>query len=454
MVEVPVKIYVTNLVKKARPVARPLARLSDKVKRAALHGMADRLLEGATAIFEANRQDFEAAGKNLEREAAREAVERVRLPSEAVNEMAERLRQIADLPDPVGETTRMWQQPDGLQVSRVRIPIGVLAVISEGEPKVTVESVAICLKSGNVCVFRGAPEWARTHTVIFQALREAADEAGVPEGAVTFVERPEREAALELMRLHSLLDGIIPRGGLGLRKTVMEQSRVPILCHDGGISHIYIDADADLAMAQNIVVNSKVQLASAPTSADTVLIHQSVARSLLAALVRRLLDEFKVELRGCPKTLAITSAQHQEMTGHRGVIEAKEEDWGRQFLSPTLAVKLVKDLDEALDHIARYGPSNTDTIVTRDYATAMRFVRDVDASAVMVNASSRLHDGDQLGLGVQMGISTGRLHAKGPIGLEELTCQKYVVLGTGQLRQPHPVPLPYEDAIMLKRPLG
>jgi glutamate-5-semialdehyde dehydrogenase len=255
---------------------------------------------------------------------------------------------------------------------------------------------------------------------------------------------------MELVRLHKLLDAILPRGGVGLRKTIIEQTRLPVLGQDVGICHVYVDEDADLPLAQNIVVNSKAQQPTAPNSADCLLVHQATGRHLLPALVRRLLDEFKVEVRACPKTMAMAGTF--ALSGYMNIVPAVEEDWGKQFLSSTLAVKIVKDMDDALDHIARYGPGHTDTIVTRSYAAAMRFVREVDAGAVLINASTRLHDGQEFGMGGSLGVSTARVPARGPVSLEELTCQKYVVMGTGQLRQPHPVPVAYEDAIMLKRP--
>ncbi|MER3422978.1 MAG: glutamate-5-semialdehyde dehydrogenase, partial [Nitrospiraceae bacterium] len=267
---------------------------------------------------------------------------------------------------------------------------------------------------------------------------------------LTFIERSEKEAALEVMRQPKYVDAIVVRGGVGLKKAVMEQSRVPIICHDGGVSYVYIDGDADLPLAQNIVVNSKVQRASESNSVDTLLIHQSIARPLLPGLVRRLLDEFKVDLRGCPKTMSLIAPQ--ALAAYKSVKEATEEDWSRQFLSKMAAVKIVQDMKEAFDHMARYGPVHTATIVTRDYTTAMRFTQEVDAAAVLVNASTRFHDGEEFGLGGDVGVSTMRTHARGPISLEQLTGVKYVVLGTGQLRQPHPVPVTYEDAIMLKRP--
>ncbi len=457
MVEVPVKMYMQNLAKKAREVVKPMALLTAPIKDKALRAMADRLEEGQDKILEANKQDSEAVGKSLmetqtTRELIREAVERLKLTADSIKEMAEGLRRVADLPDPVGEVTRMWQRPNGMQVSRVRVPLGVIGIVSELGPKVMTDSMALCLKSGNVSLFRGAPEWIRTHTAIVTILRETAEAAGVPVGGTVFVERPEKEGALELMRLHTLLDAFIPRGGPGLRKTALDQVRVPVLCHDGGIGSVYVDQEADLPLAQNIVVNAKVQQAFEPNSADVLLVQQATARPLLPALIRRLIEEFRVEILGCPKTLALIGSQ--AMTGHKTVEPATEDDWNRQFLSKTLAVKMVVDMDEALAHIALHGPAHTSTIVTRDYANAMRFAREVDAAAVLINASTRLHDGEAFGFGEHMGISTGRVHARGPVGLEELTCQKYVVLGTGQLRHPHPVPVTYEDAIMLKKGMG
>ena len=457
MVEVPVKIYIQNLAKKAREAVKPMALLATPVKDKALRAMADKLAEGEEAILAANKQDSEAVGKSLQeaqtnKDTIREAVERVRLTADSIKEMVEGLRRVADLPDPVGEITRMWQRPNGMEVSRMRVPIGVIGIVSELGPKVMTDSLALCLKSGNVCLFRGAPEWIRTNNTIAVLLREAAEAAGVPAGAITFVERPEKEGALEVMRLHTLLDAFIPRGGAGLRKTALDQVRVPVLCHDGGVSTVYVDVDTDLPLAQNLVVNAKVQQAPASNSVDTLLVQQATARQLLPALIRRLIQEFKVDIRGCPKTVALIGSQ--AMTGHKSVEQATEEDWSRQFLSKTLAIKMVADLDEALAHIARYGPAHTCTIATRDYATAMRFAREVDAAAVLINASTRLHEGEEFGLGAQIGTATGRVHTRGPIGLEELTCQKYVVLGTGQLRHPHPVPVAYEDAIMLKKGMG
>ena len=454
MPEVPVKIYLDKILKECRKIAPGLALLSGPTKDRALRAIADRLAADEESILAANEKDVDALGKAFEGEPdktrLKTAVARVRMESDEIKEMVDRVRAIADLPDPVGAVTSRWERPDGLQVSRVRVPIGVIGVISEMKPLVTVESIALCLKSGNPCVFRGAPEWTLTHHAIGKAMLDAAEAAGVPAGAWALIERPEKEVALELIRSGKALDAIIPRGGAGLKKAVMEGARMPVLCHDAGLTHLYVDSDTDIPMAQNIVINSKAQFASAANALDTLLVQQVIARQFLAALINRLLDEFKIEVRGCPKTIALMG--QMAMSGHTSIKPAMEEDWRTQFQGPVLGVKMVANMDEALQHIASHGTCLAAVIATTSYQSAMRFTREVDAGTVLVNASSRLNAGDSFGLGPDIGLSAARLHAKGPIGLEQLTCEKYVAFGSGQLRLPHPVPETYFDAIMLKRP--
>jgi len=454
MPEAPVKIYIDKLLKESRNTARSLALLSSPVKEKALHAMADRLAADEAKILEANEKDVDAVGKSFEADVMKDrmkaAVARLRMTADDVKEMVESLRMIADLPDPVGAVTSRWERPDGLQVSRVRVPIGIIGVVSELSPLVTVESIALCFKSGNVCVFRGAPEWNLTQQAIGTGLREAAEHKGVPAGAWIIIERPDKEVAVELMRAGKSLDAIIPRGGAGLRKAVTEQAKMPVLCNDGGLTYIYVDADTDMPMAQNVAINSKVQKAIASNSLDTLLVQQVIGRQFLPPLVNRMLSEFKIEVRACPKTMALMG--QMAMTGHASIIPAKEEDWHTKFQSPVMAVKMVADMDEALAHIVAHGPCLTAVIATTRYESALRFTREVDASAVLVNASSRLNAGDHYGMGADIGLSGSRLHAKGPISLEQLTCEKYVAFGSGQLRYPHPVPETYFDAIMLKRP--
>ena len=454
MPEVPVKLYLDKILKTCRNSASVLAGIPGPVKDKALRAMADRLSSDEAAILSANEKDVDALaksfGSDLNKDRLKAAVARVRMVAEDVKEMAERLRIIADQPDPVGAVTGRWERHDGLQVSRVRVPIGVIGIISELNPLVTVESIALCLKSGNLSVFRGAPDWAQTHEVIGRGLREAAQQNGIPDGAWVLIDRPEKDVAVELIRAGKALDAIIPRGGAGLRKAVLDGARMPVICHDGGLTHLYVDADVDLPLVQNVVINSKVQLPAATNALDTLLVQQGIARQFLPALINRLLVEFKVDVRGCPKTLSLMG--QMPISGHTSIIPATDEDWNRQFQAPSLAVKMVVDMDEALAHIAEHGPCITAVIATSNYSSAMRFTREVDASAVIVNASSRLHDAEGFGFGSDIGLSSARLHAKGPIGLEQLTCEKYVVFGNGQLRLPHPVPETYFDAIMLKRP--
>lgn len=454
MPEVPVKMYLDKILKECRSNVSHLALLTGPVKDKALHAMADQLTADEEAILSANEKDVDALGKSFESEVnkdrLRAAVARVRMTADDVKEMADRLRVIADQPDPVGAVTGRWERPDGLQVSRVRVPIGVIGIISEMKPLVTVESVGLCLKSGNVAIIRGAPEWTLTHQTIGKALREAAVKQGIPAGAWTIVERPEKDVAVELIRSGKALDAIIPRGGAGLRKAVFDGAKMPVLCNDGGLTYLYVDGDTDMPMAQNLAINSKAQFAGAANALDTLLVQQVIGRQFLPALINRLLNEFKIELRGCPKTVALMG--QMAMTGHTSIKPAIEEDWRTQFQGPVLAVKMVEDIDEALTHIADHGLCMTAVIATTNYTSAMRFTREVDAGAVFVNASTRLNAGDSYGFGVDIGLSNSRLHAKGPIGLEQLTCEKFVAFGSGQLRHPHPVPEEYFDAIMLKRP--
>ena len=454
MVEVPVKLYLDKLLKLAREAVRPLSLVPGPVRDKALRGMATNLAEAEENILTANEKDVDAVGKSMtgyeNRERVRDAVARVRMTTDDVKAMVDRLRRIADLPDPLGEVMGRHDEPNGLQVSRVRVPIGLIGIVSEMAPLDNIDALALCLKSGNVCVFRGSPDWALTQQTIVAALSRAVSDAGIPSAACTILDRPEKEAALELIKSGKALDAIIPRGGAGLRKVVQEQAKMPILCHDGGITHVYIDDDVEIPLAQNIVINSKVQQPSAANALDTLLVHQGIARPLLSALILRLLDEFKIDVYGCPKTVSLMG--QMLMTGHKAVKPAQDQDWNKQFQGPTMAIKMVPGFDDALDHITKHGPSHTCVIVTKSYDSAMRFTKEVDAGTVLVNASSRLNAGDSLGFGADVGLSSTRQHARGPIGLEQLTCEKYVVFGGGQLRHPHPVPLTYEDAIMLKRP--
>jgi glutamate-5-semialdehyde dehydrogenase len=319
---------------------------------------------------------------------------------------------------------KMWTRPNGMQVGRVRVPIGVIGIIYESRPNVTADSAALCLKSGNACVLRGGSEAIHSNTAIANVLSETAGKAGIPAGAITFVERPDRELVPILLKQDRHIDLIIPRGGESLMGIVMEHATIPVIKHDAGICHTYVDGDADPVMADRVCFNAKVQRPSTCNAMETLLVHQGIARTWLAPFIDKLVAA-KVEVRGCQKTCQLSAA----------VKPASEEDFGKEFLDLTLAVKVVKNIDEAMEHIARYGSRHTESIITTDYAKAMRFLREVDASAVLVNASTRLNDGFQFGLGAEIGISTSRIHARGPMGLEELTCSKFIVMGSGQIRE-------------------
>ena len=413
--------YLRTLLERARDAAPQLSRLTASVKNEALVAMAEGLEEATDSLLEENEKDLEAFDANNGREAM---ADRLRLTPDRIRDMADGLRQIARLRDPVGQSSGMQERPNGMKVGRVRVPIGVIGIIYESRPNVTADAAALCLKSGNVCVLRGGSEAIHSNMAIARVLSEAGQKAGIPEGAISLVERTEREAVLELLKQDQFIDLIIPRGGESLMKLVTEHSTIPVIKHDKGVCHTYIDADADLAMAEAISVNAKVQRPSTCNAMETLLVHQGIARNFLPALGKAL-TEADVEIRGCDKTRQyLPEAQ-----------SATEEDYGREFLSLTLAVKVVKDMDEAMSHIQTYGSRHTEVIVTKDYGRAMRFLQEVDAGAVMVNASSRLNDGYQFGLGAEIGISTTRIHARGPMGLEDLTCSKYVVYGSGQLRE-------------------
>ena len=413
--------YVEALVTRARQAATRLATLSTSLKNQALLAMADALEGHTDTLLAANTEDIEAFGAAPERKAM---ADRLRLSEARIAEMAAGIREVAKLPDPLGEMPKMWTRPNGMQVGRVRVPIGVIGIIYESRPNVTADSAALCLKSGNACVLRGGSEAIRSNRAIAQVLSETAEKCGMPAGVVTFVDRPERELVPVLLKQDRWIDLIIPRGGESLMRLVSEHATIPVIKHDAGVCHVYVDDDADPAMAEQICLNAKTQRPSTCNAMETLLVHQSIARTWLAGLIEKLVAA-KVEVRGCQKTCALSSAAKP----------ASEGDYGKEFLDLVLAVKVVKNIDEAMEHIGRYGSRHTEAIVTADYKKAMRFLREVDASAVLVNASTRLNDGYQFGLGAEIGISTSRIHARGPMGLEELTCSKFIVLGSGQLRE-------------------
>ncbi|MEW6325131.1 MAG: glutamate-5-semialdehyde dehydrogenase [Nitrospirota bacterium] len=410
-----------TIAKQAKSAARAMAQLSAGVKATALERMAAALVDAAETIQAANAQDVAVAKKAGLSGAL---IDRLTLTPKRIGEMATGLREVAALPDPVGEIERMWVRPNGMRVGRMRVPLGVIGIIYESRPNVTAEAAGLCLKAGNAVILRGGSEAIRSNIAIGRVLQEAGAKAGLPDGAVIVVEQTDRGLVNALLKLDRYIDLIIPRGGEGLIRAVLEQSTIPVIKHDKGVCHIYVDEAADLAMAEAVCVNAKVQRPGTCNAMETLLVHQSVAPTFLPAIVARL-QKAGVEIRGCERTRALVP----------GVKPATEEDWHAEYLDLILAVRVVETMDAAIDHIVTYGSQHTDAIMTQDYQRAMAFVRRVDSSAVLVNASTRLNDGGQFGLGAEIGISTGRLHARGPMGIDELTTKKFIVLGDGQIRE-------------------
>jgi glutamate-5-semialdehyde dehydrogenase len=414
----PMLLYMGKL---AREAARELALASTEKKNAALEAMAAKIEAKADAILEANRNDVEAArGKG--RDAA--FIDRLMLNQARVAAMAKGLREIAKLPDPVGEITASWTRPNGLEISRVRVPLGVIGIIYESRPNVTADTAGLCLKSGNAVILRSGSDAFLSSLVICNALTEALGESGLPEAAIQLVPTVDRQAVgLMLGGLGGAIDVIVPRGGKSLVARVQEEARVPVFAHLEGICHVYVHAPANLAMAKTIVLNAKMRRTGVCGAAETLLVDHAAAPQVLEPLVEMLI-EAGCEVRGDPDTQRADSR----------VKSATEDDWGTEYLDAIIAVKVVDGLDEAIDHIANYGSQHTEAIVTDDKDAAEKFLARVDSAIVLHNASTQFADGGEFGMGAEIGIATGRFHARGPVGLEQLTTFKYVVHGSGQVR--------------------
>ena len=416
-----IKSYIEEKGKKAREGARRLATLSTAVKNNALIAMAEAIELDADRLKRENRKDIEA-GKARSLSSA--MIDRLTLNDKRIKEMAQGLKEVAALPDPVGEITRMWKRPNGMQVGKIRVPIGVIGIIYESRPNVTADSAGLCVKAGNSVFLRGGSEAINSNNAIARILIDAGLKAGLPEGAITMVDIVDREAVMAMLRLDNYIDLIIPRGGEELIRTVSVNSTIPVIKHYIGICHTYVDEDADVRMAQDICFNAKVQRPGTCNAMETMLVHSGIAEKFLPRMIERF-RKAGVELHGCSRTQALDSS----------IIMAANEDWNTEYLALMLNVKIVDDMDEALRHIETYGSQHSEAIVTNNHQRAMQFLREVDAAAVFVNASTRLHDGGQFGMGAEIGISTTRIHARGPMGLEELTSMKFIVLGDGQVRE-------------------
>lgn len=410
-----------DIAQHARSAARILAKLSSHEKDEALRLIADNLQAQTDTIMEQNRKDVKKAKASGLSSAM---VDRLSLNKTRIQAMATGLEEIIKLPDPVGEVIRMWKRPNGLRIGKVRVPIGVIGFIYESRPNVTVDAAGLCLKSGNAIILRGGSEAIESNSAIADVVADSLNKAGLPRDCVQLLRTTDRAAVGIMLKLEEYIDLIIPRGGKPLIRLVVENSTIPVIMHYDGICHTYVDEFADLDMAENICMNAKVQRPGVCNTMETMLVHSHIAEEFLPRIWRKLTDA-GVKLRGCKKTRKIIPEADS----------ASAEDWRTEYLDLILSVKVIDSIEEAIDHIDKYGSAHSDAIVTGNYLRAQKFLEEVDSSAVFVNASTRFNDGFEFGLGAEIGISTNRLHCRGPMGLEELTTTKYLVYGTGQIRQ-------------------
>lgn len=415
-----VKAYMAELGRNARQASRVIAATPTGVKNQALLAIADALDNARATLTTENQKDLEAGAANGLDSAM---LDRLALKPSTIDGMIEGLRQVAALPDPCGEITGLSYRPSGIQVGKMRVPLGVVGIIYESRPNVTIDAASLCLKSGNAAILRGGSEAIHSNRAIASCLQQGLKAAGLPDTVVQIVETTDRAAVGELITMPEYVDVIVPRGGKGLIERISNDARVPVIKHLDGICHVYIDDKADLEKAFAIALNAKTHRYGVCNAMETLLVAESVAANILPRLAVAF-GKKDVELRGCEKTRDLINANI-----------ATEDDWATEYLAPVLSIKVVAGLDEAIDHITRYSSQHTDAIVTEDFTRARRFITEVDSSSVMVNASTRFADGFEYGLGAEIGISTDKIHARGPVGLEGLTSQKWVVLGDGHIRQ-------------------
>jgi len=415
-----IKEYMQGVGKAAREASRIMALADTATKNHALTAISTALQNDVGELLTANTKDVDTARENGLDDAS---VDRLTLTEKTVNSMAEGLLQIAQLPDLIGAITDMNYRPSGIQVGKMRVPLGVVGIIYESRPNVTADAAGLCLKSGNAAILRGGSEALHSNQAIATCIHEGLQSAGLPESVIQVVNTTDRAAVGELITMKEYVDVIVPRGGKGLIERISEESRVPVIKHLHGVCHVYIDSEADLEMAIRIADNAKTHRYGVCNAMETLLIAESIAAKILPGLCKIYLDK-KVELRGDETARKLFKQMNP----------ASEVDWETEYLGPILAIRIVANIDDAITHITRYGSQHTDSIVTENYSKAMRFLREVDSSSVMVNASTRFADGFEYGLGAEIGISTDKIHARGPVGLEGLTSQKYIVLGNGQTR--------------------
>ncbi len=413
--------YMQTLGQQARDASRALARAGSEQKNAALLAMAAAIRDAAALLKQENAKDLKA-GKNKGLDTA--SLDRLTLNDARIEGMAEGLEQIAVLPDPVGEISNMTYRPSGIQLGQMRVPLGVIGIIYESRPNVTADAAGLCLKSGNATILRGGSEALHSNQAIAACIQQGLKVAGLPAASIQVVETTDREAVGQLITMPQYVDVIVPRGGKRLIERISQDARVPVIKHLDGICHVYIDADAEIQMAQDIAFNAKSHRYGVCNAMETLLVHEAIAEQVLPGLALRFRNE-GVELRGCPQVLKILP----------DAVAATDADWDTEYLAEVLSIRIVDSVDAAMDHIHQHSSGHTESIVTQNYDTARRFLREVDSSSVMVNASTRFADGFEYGLGAEIGISTDKLHARGPVGLNGLTSQKWIVLGSGQVRK-------------------
>jgi glutamate-5-semialdehyde dehydrogenase len=415
-----IETTIVNMAKAARSAAAEMAKCGSNQKNAVLFGMAEEIEKNVSRIQEANQKDLDRA---REMGISNAMIDRLTVSDATINSMAKGLREVAGLNDPVGAISKSWLRPNGLEITRMRIPLGVIGIIYESRPNVTIDAAGLCLKAGNAVILRGGSEAFYSNQALADIIGQVLSDCNLPKTAVQIVPVRDRKAINILLNQEEFIDLIIPRGGEGLIRFVVEHSTIPVLKHYKGVCHVYVDEGADLNMAEEICFNAKVQRPGVCNAMETMLVHRSVAKEFLPKMAKRLTNS-GVEIRGCPETCQILP----------NALKAEPSDWPEEYLDLILAVRVVEDMDQAISHISEHGSKHTESIVTRDYKRAKRFVRETDSSVVLVNASTRFNDGGELGLGAEIGISTSKLHAFGPMGVEELTTTKFVVFGDGQIR--------------------
>jgi len=417
---VDIKNSVRQIARDAQLASRKLSRITETEKNKALLRMAEELERNSKFLLDENSKDVARAKKTG---ISKAMLERLTLKQSTIEQMAKGLSEVSALPDPVGKVTSMWRRPNGLLVGKMRIPLGVIGIIYESRPNVTVDAAALCLKSGNAVILRGGSESIKSNLAIASVLQKVLQETSIPLTAIQVIPVTDREAVSEMLQLEEYIDLIIPRGGEELIRAVVAQSRIPVIKHYKGVCHVFVDASADMDMAVNICLNAKTQRPGVCNALETLLVHKDIAGKFLPQVSNKL-KKAGVVIRGCEKTKSIL----------KKIEKAEEKDWYAEYLDLILAVKVVENLDEAIAHIEKYGSLHTESIVTEDYANSQRFLNEVNSSTVLVNASTRFSDGFELGLGAEIGISTTKLHAFGPMGLEELTTTKFIIYGNGQVR--------------------